>query len=294
VRRSRGLLGRRDARLRIDRGGEADRVSTAAPPAERSHRVTTADGVELQAWLASPPNPRGVLLLCHGLTTDATEHGAFPALRNHAVKRGLAVARFDFRAHGRSGGSNEDLRLAGERADADAVVGLIEAELGRNVPLISLGLSFGGAAAIHTAATAPSSAGLVLWYAVVDYEWNFGDASTVDATRLFRAAARPGEDPAWAAMPVLGTDYYFPKALLEEIGTDTSPAQLRGLEIPVLGYYGSRDRFVDVGPLRKLAAERANINVRIAWGAGHGFLLWRPWAIRRTVTWALQAASGSR
>jgi len=267
-------------------------VSTDGSPAERSHRVTTADGVELQAWLATPANPRGVLLLCHGLTTDASEHGAFPALRNHAVKRGLAVARFDFRAHGRSGGSNEDLRIAGERADADAVAQLIEAELGHDIPLISLGLSFGGAAAIHTAATAPSSAGLVLWYAVVDYEVNFGEGSTVDATRLFRAAARPGEDPPWAAMPVLGTDYYFPKALLEEIRTDTTPAQLRALEIPVLGYYGSRDTFVDVRPLQTLAAERANIDVRLAWGAGHGFLLWRSWAIRRTVTWALRAAEG--
>ena len=47
-----------------------------------------------------------------------------------------------------------------------------------------------------------------------------------------------------------------------------------------------------LGPLKTLAAERANIDVRLAWGAGHGFLLWRPWAIRRTVTWALRAAAG--
>lgn len=261
---------------------------------ERSQRIRTANGIELQAWLASPVDPCAVLLLCHGLTTDASEHGLFTALRDRALRAGLAVVRFDFRAHGQSAGGNEQLTLAGERQDVEAVLELIDRELSRDFPLIPVGVSFGGAAAVHAAATRHSSAGLVLWYAVVDYEANFGVDSTVPFTRECRDAADPRSDPAWAAMPVVGTDYFFPKALLDEMWTDSTHDQLRGLEVPLLGYYGGRDTFVDVGPLRKLAEEQANIDLRIAWGAGHGFLLWRPWVIRRTVAWAVNVASRLR
>lgn len=258
---------------------------------ERPVRVNTADGIELQAWLASPERPLGVLLLCHGLTTDADEHGTFPALRDRALRSGLAVARFDSRAHGRSGGTNEQLRLTGLRADAEAMIGLLDHELGDQVPMVALGVSFGGAPAVHAAASRHGTAGLVLWYAVVDYAWNFGPDSPVVATRLFRDAARPGIDPKWAEMPVIDTDYFFPKALLDETRTDSTLDRLGELELPVLGYYGSRDRFVDVGPLRGLAAKKPNIDLRIAWGAGHGYLLWRPWVISRTVAWASRVVS---
>lgn len=265
-----------------------------APPAEHLRRITTADGIELEARLASPPDPRGVLLLCHGLTTDASEHGSFVALRNRALRARLAVVRADFRAHGHSDGTNEQLRLTGLRADVDAVIELIERALPAGLPLIPLGVSFGGAPATHAAATANDAAGLILWYAVVDYKWNFGPDSPCEATRLFRAAANPERDPPWAAMPVVNTEYYFPKALLEEFETDQTLDQLLGLDVPVLGYYGGRDKFVDPGPLRKLASEKPNIDLRVAWGAGHGFLLWRPWVIARTVAWAVGAVGAMR
>jgi pimeloyl-ACP methyl ester carboxylesterase len=260
---------------------------------ERSHQVTASDGVELQAWLASPVKPEGVLLLCHGLTTDATEHGQFLALRDRALRAGLAVARFDARGHGQSGGTNEELRLAGARTDVEAALTLIDAELGDAMPMVSLGTSFGGAAAVHAAATRAATAGVVLWYAVVDYEWNFGSDSTVPATLLFRASADPSRDPEWAAMPVVNTSYYFPAALLGELRTDQTPERLAALDVPVLAYYGSRDRFVDASPLRRLALRKPDIDVRTAWGAGHGFLLWRRWIVDRTVKWARKAVTAA-
>lgn len=230
-------------------------------------------------------------MLCHGLTTGAGEHGAFPVLRDRALRAGLAVVRFDFRAHGQSGGDNEHFRIAGLREDVDAVMALLDSELGTAIPTIPLGVSFGGAPAIHAAVTRKSAAGLVLWYAVVDYERNFAADSSVPATRQFRAAADPERDPPWAEMPVIGTDYHFPKGLLEETRTDPTLDQLRGLDMPVLGFYGSRDAFIDVAPLRRLNAEKPNIDLRMAWGAGHGFLLWRPWVTSRTVAWAARVAA---
>ena len=230
-------------------------------------------------------------MLCHGLSTNCDEHGAFPALREMALRSGLAVVRFDFRAHGQSSGANEDLRLEGMRRDADAVSELIDDELGGELPVVPLGVSFGGAAAVHLAHTRPSCAGLVLWYAVIDYHRNFGPDSPVAFTAQMRAAAS-GQDPEWSAMPVLGTGYHLPTGLIEELRQDPTPARLSALPLPVLAYYGSRDPLVDVQPVRRVAAERENVELRIAHGASHGFILWRPWVLRHTVRWAARAVRG--
>jgi pimeloyl-ACP methyl ester carboxylesterase len=144
---------------------------------------------------------------------------------------------------------------------------------------------------VHAASVRSPCAGLVLWYAVTDYYASYRVDSTVPFTRRMRAAADPGSDPPWAEMPVLGTNWYFPKAMLVETTDDNTPDRLRRLPVPVLAYYGSRDTFVDVTQLRRVAAQRSDVELRIAHGAGHGFLLWRPWVIRQTVAWAAQVAS---
>jgi pimeloyl-ACP methyl ester carboxylesterase len=251
-------------------------------------KVTAADGVALHVLLTAPRAPVGVLVLCHGLTESCHEHGAFPKLRDRGLRAGLAVVRFDFRAHGSSGGTNEQFRLAGVRMDMDAVLALIDEQLGPDLPLIPVGVSFGGAAAVHAARTA-SAVGLVLWYAVIDYEWNYGRDSTVPLTRLMRASAGPA-DPAWSEMPVLSTGFYMPAALLAEARNDRTTEHLRALTVPVLSYHGGRDTFVDPAPLRRIAAERPNVTARMLPGAGHGFLLWRPWVIRSTVSFAARLA----
>jgi pimeloyl-ACP methyl ester carboxylesterase len=99
------------------------------------------------------------------------------------------------------------------------VLEVIDDQLGSRLPKIPVGLSFGGAAAVHAAATRASTAGLVLWYAVVDYEWNYGARSSVPFTRQMRAASRAGL-PRWSAMPIPATSYHFPSGMLAEFESD--------------------------------------------------------------------------
>jgi uncharacterized protein len=254
-------------------------------PVETVHQVTTADGLRLHALVASPPSPTGVFILCHGLTTNCDEHGQFRSLRDRAVRSGFAVVRFDFRAHGASDGSNEDFRLSGLRTDADAIVELVQERFGLGLPVFALGVSFGGAPATHIMTSPLACAGLAIWYAVVDYQWNYAEDTTVWFTAQMRAA-RSDTDPSWSGLPVPGTSYHLPAGLLEEVASDPTYSTLRALSQPVLAYYGSRDRLVDVEPMRRLAAERRNVELRIAHGAAHGFILWRPWVVSRTVAWA--------
>jgi pimeloyl-ACP methyl ester carboxylesterase len=259
---------------------------------EKQFEVSTSDGLKLHSLVAAPAAPRAVLVACHGITTDHNEHGAFRRLRDAALRAGLALVRFDFRAHGRSEGTNEELRLAGYRADADAILELAERELGPELPVIPLGVSFGGAAAAHMASRARRCAGLALWYAVVDYVWNFGPDSPVPFTIQMRAATSESK-PDWAAMPLADTGYHLPAAMVGEMPDDRTPELIRGLNVPVVGYYGARDKLVDPAPLRRIAAERPNVVLRIVPGAGHGFLLWRPWVIGQTVRWASRVASAA-
>jgi pimeloyl-ACP methyl ester carboxylesterase len=267
--------------------------SPTGAAAERVHRVTTADGSELHALVAAPAQPRAAMVLCHGLTTDCEEHGAFGILRDHALRAGLAVVRYDARAHGKSAGSNEELRLASVRSDADAIGRLVDAELGSALPVIPLGVSFGGAAAVHLAASRTPCAGLALWYAVVDYDWNYGERSTVPFTAAMRSAMGP-DDPPWAALKVADSGYYLPAGLMDELPDDPTAETLRGLDVPVLAYHGSRDALVGVAPIRRIATARPNVKLRVAWGAGHGFWLWRPWVLRDTARWAARVADATR
>lgn len=252
---------------------------------EQAQQVTTQDGLRLHARITCPPSPKAVFILCHGLATNCEEHGQFRALRDRATRAGFGVVRFDFRAHGASDGTNEDLRLVGLRRDADAIVQLVDQYFPRGVPTIALGVSFGGAAAVHLTRAARPCAGLVLWYAVVDYRWHYAADSVVAFTQRMRAA-KSDADPAWADMPILGTGYYLPSGLIDEVAEDPTPKILRTMTQPVLAYYGSRDTLVDIEPLRRIAAAQPNFDVRIAYGAAHGFILWRPWIVRRTVAWA--------
>lgn len=199
------------------------------------------------------------------------------------------MARFDFRAHGKSGGSNEHLRIQGLRDDADAVADFAQAELGEELPLVALGVSFGGAPAVHLAATRPQAVGLVLWYAVIDYNWNFGVDARVDGTVMMRRATDPS-DPSWSEFPVLGTPYHLPRALLREARADPTPRTLHELNLPLLNYQGSRDSLVDPTPLRAIAAGHTGWTLRTAHGAGHGFIVWRPLVIWHTVRWSLRLA----
>jgi pimeloyl-ACP methyl ester carboxylesterase len=202
----------------------------------------------------------------------------------------MAVVRFDFRAHGLSGGTNEDIRLATMRADVEAILQHVDEQFGSKTPIIPIGLSFGGGAAVHAAAARHPCLGVVLWYPVIDYEWNFGRSSKLPFTHEMRES-KSTQDPPWSEMPVRGTSMHFPVELVSEFRDDATPSTLSHLRVPVLVYHGARDRMVDPGPIRRLSDSNRNMELRLVPGAGHGFRLWQPWVAYRTVSWCVRIAS---
>ena len=115
--------------------------------------LTSGDGIDLQGWWIPENDPKGVVVLLHGMDgLDASSLLPQAVFLNEA---GYAVFVQDMRAHGRSGGERIGLAFE-EMQDVIPVLDWIKSdpEL-TDKPVILLGLSMGGAVAIRTAAMRP-------------------------------------------------------------------------------------------------------------------------------------------
>jgi alpha/beta superfamily hydrolase len=109
-------------------------------------RLTTADGVSLEAELALPsagPPPVGVVL-CHPhpLFGASMRVGIIGPLFDAFADAGAAVLRFNFR--GVEGSEGEHDHGGAERLDVVAAIDALVAAIGPDVPVVLVGWSFGG------------------------------------------------------------------------------------------------------------------------------------------------------
>jgi alpha/beta superfamily hydrolase len=128
-------------------------------------RITTEDGVELEAELAAPASgelssPTGVVVACHPhpLYGGSMHANVVEALFQSLPPTGAAVVRFNFRGAGSSTGSHDEGRA--ERLDVEAAVSTA-VERWPDTPLLLAGYSFGADVALTV--TDPSIGG---WLAV--------------------------------------------------------------------------------------------------------------------------------
>jgi len=121
--------------------------------AYESVTLTTADKLSLWAWYLPAPEPRCLLLYCHGNAGDIRDWvQAVPPF----LAAGCSVLLFDYRGYGRSGGrpSEEGLYLDGE-----AAWGWVRQRAQvEGQPAVILGKSLGTAVAIHAAIQHPPAA----------------------------------------------------------------------------------------------------------------------------------------
>jgi alpha-beta hydrolase superfamily lysophospholipase len=112
-------------------------------------RFTSADGTRLVGWWAPAPNPRAVLILCHGMSAH---RGQLLPWAEWFWKAGYSLLLFDFRALGESGGDLCTMGLQ-EPDDVLAAVDYVKSRPdGRDLPLGALGFSMGGVAVMLAAA----------------------------------------------------------------------------------------------------------------------------------------------
>ena len=98
------------------------------------------DGTPLSGWWMPHPQPRGIVITCHGYLVNRCEVIGVGAMLYNA---GFSILAFDFRAHGKSGGRVCTLG-AREQGDIRGALDWLESHA-PNLPIIAFGSSMGGA-----------------------------------------------------------------------------------------------------------------------------------------------------
>jgi uncharacterized protein len=113
------------------------------------------DGTELAGWWVPATEPRGTVVLVHGLNRSRIEMvRKTPFLH----ERGWNALLFDLRHHGASGGSATTF---GYKEHEDVLAAAAEARRRAPGPLVLWGVSLGAASAVMAAAQDPQVAGVV-------------------------------------------------------------------------------------------------------------------------------------
>ena len=135
----------------VDKHVNYDRIYDARDfglPAPDSLRLKTADGFGIFAYEICPEQPKGVVICLSGI-----ENPSVTAFYGHAAefyKAGVATIMPDLRGHGKSDGNRICLAYE-ETRDVKAVTDYIKGNAKyKDVPVIIMGVSMGGAVAIRS------------------------------------------------------------------------------------------------------------------------------------------------
>lgn len=201
--------------------GAVGGASAAAPqsPLDDSveARFIADDGVHLHGWFYDHPNPRAVVLFCHGNAGSVAEWSdVAEQLRN---QHHVAVLVFDYRGYGQSEGKPDELGIL---RDARAARRWLSRHTGVAEPdIVLMGRSLGGAVAVDLAAE-DGARGLVL-------------ASTFSSLPDVAAHHMPWLLPRWN--------------MTQRLNSADKIARYKG---PLLQTHGDADRVVPIQSARKL------------------------------------------
>lgn len=132
--------------------------------------VIESDGLELPGWWMAAASPRAILVWAHG--GGSNRHSTFFDSLNFykaLVDRGVSVLSFDQRNHGMAPRDTGKISLGlRESRDVAAAIEWAHAHNSEGLPVIVMGVSMGGASAIHALADGAEVDALILTDAVLN------------------------------------------------------------------------------------------------------------------------------
>ncbi|MFI6056103.1 alpha/beta hydrolase [Streptomyces violascens] len=229
------------------------------------------DGTKLSGTVTPSAAPRPALaVLAHGAGVTREEGGFFARLAAGLATTGITCLRFDLRAHGASGGRQEDVTIAGIANDIRAASDHLSEHTGRPTPVHVLAASFaGGAAALHASTRPGDVAKLVLLNPRMNYADRFiTEAAGWSGDYLTPERAAKLDQRGFSVRQPFQTG----RALLNEVFHLDPERICAEVQSPVLIVHGTKDTFVDIElsrryrPLFGAGAELYELD-----GAQHGF-----------------------
>jgi alpha-beta hydrolase superfamily lysophospholipase len=204
--------------------------------------VKTSDGVKICViWTPAKEKSEKAVVLAHGITVTKEEDGMFTDLAKLLSENGFGVVRFDFRGHGESEGKQEDMTIAGELSDMDAIVGEAQKKGYKKIGLV--GASFGGGiSTLFTSRNPGTIAALCLWNPCLNYEhifikpitpWLSGESERIQKGLEANGYAEIGS-----------RNYKMGKKLFDQMKGIFPYQELENIGIPVQFIHGLKDRYV--------------------------------------------------
>lgn len=121
--------------------------------------VTTSDNVRIHIYEVETDSPKGVVIMLTGITGPSVTY--FYGMSELLFSNGYSSVLVDVRGHGKSEGNRICFGIE-ETKDVQAVVDYIKAkEEYKNVPIIVMGTSMGGAIAVNSASLIDDIDGLI-------------------------------------------------------------------------------------------------------------------------------------
>jgi alpha-beta hydrolase superfamily lysophospholipase len=233
--------------------------------------LTSVDGIALDASLHRPIVEKqglGAVVLAHGLTSDLDDDGKFIQLALKLAREGFSVLRFSFRGHGKSGGTQRGVTIAGEMLDLEAAIEIASA--GPWGPLSLVAASFG---AVSTTLSLPwlqdRLRALTLWNPVLDLRRTFLEPELPWGLENFNPAAR--ERLRREGHLLVDEEFELGRAVFEEFEAHDPGAHLAASTVPTLIVHGDHDSYVSYEIARTIAEKRPGSDFHTVTGADHGF-----------------------
>ncbi|MEO8323902.1 MAG: alpha/beta hydrolase [Actinomycetota bacterium] len=226
---------------------------------EEKSLAVLCDGLRLRGGAYVPEEPRGVIVLLHGIPSasppDPGDEG-YPGLARRFAEEGWIAAWAGMRGAKESPGF---FSIEGWVRDARAIVDAARALDGAvGLPLAILGSSAGGAVACEVVARGARVNALVLFAAPSRWVSFAGEAAA--------AVKRIREEAGMELAPDVLVD---PTGWASEFHSVTAEKAIVNVKVPVLVVHGDADDVVPVDHARRIAERSRSAELRIIEGAPH-------------------------
>ena len=226
---------------------------------EQRALAIVCDGVRLAGGVHVPDNPKGAVILLHGIPSVVAPEPddiGYPGLTRHFAERGWAAAWADMRAVRASKGF---FSIEGWVRDARAVVDAVRSSDGlQDLPLALIGSSAGGAVACEVIARGAPVDALAMLAAPATWQ-GYATDPRVGVRRVTR-------ETGMALAEDVEAD---PTAWMAEFDSVTAERSIGKVTLPTLVVHGTADDVVPVEHARRLAERAPRAEVHILEGGGH-------------------------
>ncbi|MCX7919268.1 MAG: alpha/beta hydrolase [bacterium] len=231
--------------------------------------IKSTDGIMLEAAIhrVQQDTPRGCIILAHGITASMDE-GILLHLAEKLTKTRFTVLRFSYRGHGKSGGTQRGMTIAGEMLDLQAVIDFTLQAF--NLPIAIIAISFG---AVSTCLSIPfikhHIQGIAFWNPVLDLQRTFIHPEVPWGKKYFNNenVSKLISD----GFILLNGTFEFGRVLWEEMKWLDPSRYFLESSIPTMIVHGDCDSCVPYSISRDAALQNRYCDLFTIEGSDHGF-----------------------